>query len=97
MGKTNKKLTCFVCILIVVILAGIIGVALNNHNEAKKAAKAVEEWAMHMQRPWEDMEIKTPQDVMRANSMINSSHLSDEEKLKASNWVYREFSKNKSK
>ena len=97
MEKEHKKSNWFVGILIVVILAGIIGFAVYNHQQTEKAAKAAEEWAAHMQKPWESMEIKTSQDVMRANSMINSSNLSDEEKLKASNWVYGEYAKNKTK
>lgn len=97
MGKEQNKSTWFVGILIVILLAGIIAFAVYNNKKTEQAAKAAEEWAAHMKRPWESMEIKTSQDVMRANSMINSSNLSEEEKLKASIWVYGEYAKYKDK
>ena len=95
MEKEKKTSTRLVGVIIIVLLAGIIAFAVYKNRKTEQAAKAAEEWASHMQKPWEDMEIKTSQDVMRANSMINSSNLSEEEKLKASNWVYREYAKNK--
>jgi len=93
--ETKKKSTWLAGIIAIVLLAGIIGFAVYNHNATDKASKAAQEWADQMSRPWENMEIKTSQDVMRANSMINRSNLSDEEKAKASSWVYKEYAKNK--
>lgn len=78
MEKEKKTSTRLVGVIIIVLLAGIIAFAVYNNRKTEQAAKAAEEWASHMQRPWEDMEIKTSQDVMRANSMINSSNLSEE-------------------
>ena len=95
MEKEHKKSNWFVGILIVVILAGIIGFAVYNHQQTEKAAKAAREWAEQMSKPWEHMEIKTTQDVMRANALINQSNLSDKEKQSASIWVYNEYEKNK--
>lgn len=95
--EQSKRSPRIIGFIVIVVLAGIIAFAVYNNRKTEHAAKAAEEWASHMQRPWEDMEIKTSQDVMRANSMINSSNLSDEEKLKASNWVYQEYSNNKMK
>lgn len=93
--ETKKKSTWLAGIIAIVLLAGIIGFATYSHKQTEKASKAGQEWAEHMSRPWESMVIKTSQDVMRANSMINSSNLSDEEKAKASAWVYKEYAKNK--
>ena len=93
--ETKKKSTWLAGIIAIVLLAGIIGFAVYEHKQTEKAVKAGQEWAEQMKEPWKKMEIKTNQDVMRANSMINSSNLSDEEKQKASIWVYQEYAKNK--
>ena len=93
--EQRKRSPWIIGIIAVVLLAGIIGFAVYNHRQTEKAAKAAQEWAEHFAEPWKNMEIKTSQDVMRANSLINSSHISDEEKHKASIWVYREYAKNK--
>ncbi|MCR5408592.1 MAG: hypothetical protein K6E61_05770 [Bacteroidales bacterium] len=84
-------------IIAIVLLVGIISFAVYEHRKTEKAVKAAQEWADRMSRPWETMEIKTTEDVLNANSMINRSNLSDQEKLDASSWVYREYAKNKEK
>lgn len=93
--EKNKKSTWLAGIIAIVLLAGIIGFAVYEHKQTEKAFKAGQEWAEQMKEPWKKMEIKTNQDVMRANSMINNSNLSDEEKQKASIWVYQEYANNK--
>lgn len=91
----NKKSSWLIGIIVIVIFAGVIGFVAYEHKQTERAVKAGQEWAEQMKEPWKKMEIKTSQDVMRANSMINSSNLSDEEKQAASVWVYSEYAKNK--
>ena len=93
--EQNKKSTWLAGIIAAVLVIGIVCFAVYNHRSTEKASKAAQEWAEQVSRPWENMEIKTYQDVMSANSMINRSNLSDEEKAKASSWVYKEYAKNK--
>ncbi len=95
MEKEKKRSTWLAGIIATVLLAGIIGFVVYNNKQTQKATKEAQEWAEQMSEPWKQIEIKTSQDVMRANSMINTSNLSDEEKAKASVWVYQEYAKNK--
>ena len=56
--EQNKRSTRLIGIIVIVILAGIIAFAVYNNRKTEQAAKAAEEWASHMQRPWEDMRLR---------------------------------------